>query len=111
MPCSCPPGAVGLGRSGVPNRGANLQRAMPVAKRKVVEAGFGGARGIDGINGFTLVAEIDDGAMREPDAERAGRRRRALHPGGNIIELAFAKERRRQKECMIVEREGRWREM
>ena len=49
--------------------------------------------------------------MREPDAEGAGRRRRAVHPRRNIVELAFAEERRREQESIVAEREGRRREM
>ena len=103
--------AVGFGRSGIPNRRANLQRAMPVAKRKIVEIGLGGARGIDRIGGFAPAPEIDDGAVRKPDAEGAGRRHRGVHPRRNIIEFAFPEERRRQKESMVIERERRRREV
>ena len=103
--------AVGFRRSGVPNRRSDLQRAMPVAKRKIVELGFGGARGIDGIGGFALVPEIDDGAVREPDAQGAGRRHRAVHPRRNIIELGFAEERRREQECIVAERKRGRREV
>ena len=73
--------------------------------------GLGGARGIDRIGGFATVPEIDDGAVREPDAEGAGRRRRAVHPRRNIVELAFAEERRREQECIVAERKRRRREM
>ena len=73
--------------------------------------GLGGARGIDRIGGFAIAPEIDDGAVREPDAERAGRRHRAVHPCGNIVELAFAEKRRRQKKSIVVERKRRRREV
>jgi hypothetical protein len=84
---------------------------MPVAERQIVEVGLGSAPGIDGIGGFAVAAEIDHGAVREPDTNRAGRRRHAVHPRRHIVELAFAEKRRRQKERTIVERKRRRREM
>src|SRR5262249_25165170 len=95
--------AIWFGGSSIPNGRANLQRAMPVAKCKIVQPGLGDARGIDRIGSLALAAKIDDGSMRESDPERAERRRGGVHPPRNIVELAFADEWRGQKKSVVIE--------
>ena len=88
---------VGLGRAGVPDAIGDTRRAMPVAERQIAEPGRLHPRRIDRHVGFAGTAKSLHRPVRQSDAQRAGRRRNAVHPRRRIAAGPLGRQRRRQQ--------------
>ncbi len=84
---------VGFGGAGIPGARLDLERAMPITERQIVEIGPLRAIGSDLVPGLAARREIADGAMSKADTQLRAWRFHAVEQLGRIVEMVTMEER------------------
>ena len=89
--------AVGLRRAGVPGARRDLDRAVPVAQRQIVEPGAQGTIRSDRVERIAREGQtFRHRAVRQADAQGGARSDGIVHPGGQVVVGSPCGQRRRQ---------------